>query len=520
MAREADLPPSFAQERLWFLEQWNPGSSVYNLPSVFRLRGTLQVHALEAALQALVFRHEVLRTTFPMIDGSPRLHIQSESESANLSLSLVNLAVHADNREEELRRIITNEANQPFDLARGPLIRAKLIHITETESVFVLTQHHIVTDGWSLNLLLKELSLLYEAQVSGVHADLPELSIQYADYAVWQRNALQGEALNRQLAYWGSQLADAPRQLELPTDRPRPSDQRYHGDTVSFTLPSMTVPQLTALSGKQRASPFMTLLAVFQILLFRYSGQRDFLIGTPIAGRSQIEMESLIGFFVNTLVLRAQLTGQPTFREVLKQVRETCLQAYTFQDVPFEKLVEALQPTRDPSRHPFFQVMFQLTHAGRNESLHLLHLEVESMRAGTQTAKFDLSLGLTLTPDCLKGLFVFNTDLFDSSTIQRLATHYQILLEHLLAQPDLPITEVPFLSDHERHQLLVEWNPPVIPDQSFTSAHHLFEAQAAQTPRCRRRSRWRSTPHIRNPYTAGPINWLVSFNATGLDQKF
>ncbi len=481
--RKPNLPPSFAQERLWFLEQWSPASSVYNLPLVFRLRGSIQIQALEVALQALVARHETLRTTFPMLDGSPYQHIQNEAEAAKYTLSVVKLAEQAlDNSEEELQRVITQETRQPFDLSQGPLMRAKLISIRDREAVFILTLHHIVTDGWSMNVLLNELSKLYAAQVFHVPVDLPKLPIQYADYSLWQRNKLQGKESNRQVDYWRSQLADAPHQLELPTDKLRPLDQSYQGATLSYVLPSTLLPKLSTFSQEQRTSQFMTLLTVFQVLLFRYSGQRDILVGTPIAGRSQLELESLIGFFVNTLVIRTRIIEKPTFLDVLQQVRETCLQAYSNQDLPFEKLVEALQPTRDPSRHPFFQVMFQLTHDEEKPPLHLPHVEVESMSAGTQTAKFDLSFALTLTPESLMGHFIFNTAIFEPSTIDRLATHYHNLLEQLLAHPDVPITGIPFLTDDERHQLLVEWNPPPISDQSFSCLHHLFEAQAFQTP--------------------------------------
>ena len=331
-----------------------------------------------------------------------------------------------------------------------------------------------------MGILFQELSTLYTAQMTSQPVTLPPLPFQYADFAIWQRQWLQGDVLVRQLTYWRAQLGGAPSSLELSTDFPRPPQLSYRGDRISFTLP----PLLTrALSQQEGVTLFMTLLAAFQILLFRYTGQRDILVGTPIAGRTHPDLEGLIGFFVNTLVIRTSFLGEPTFRDILRQVRETCLEAYAHQDLPFEKLVEALQPVRDPSRHPLFQVMFQLDHADSTNELTLQNLEVVPLTPVTQTAKFDLSLRLVLTEETLEGTVTFNTELFEPPTVQRFAAHYHMLLKSLVADPTQTVSRLPLLSDAERHQFLVEWNPPISqPDHAEPCVPHLFETQVLRTP--------------------------------------
>jgi amino acid adenylation domain-containing protein len=478
--QDGPRPLSFAQQRLWFLEQWEPGSTAYLLPYAWRLQGPLDLVVLEASLTALATRHESLRTSFAMVDGHP---VQVIAPVASVSVPVLDLtSLPASTREGEVQRLVHEDAHQPFDLTIGPLWRGQLLRMTPEEHVLLLTLHHIITDGWSMGIMFQEMSALYAAQVTGQPATLPSLPIQYADFAVWQRQWLQGDMLDRQLAYWRTQLAETPLSLELPTDTPRPLQQTYRGNRISFTLPPSLTQALKALSQQEGVTLFMTLLATFQILLARYTGQADILVGTPIAGRTHTELESLIGFFVNTLVLRVRFQSQPTFREVLQQVRETCLNAYAHQDVPFEKLVEDLKPVRDPSRHPFFQVMFQLHLADSSGGLTLPSMEIVKLAQTSQTAKFDLSLSLALNEERLQGSFTFNSDLFTSSTISRLALHYQTLLEGLVTDPGRDVFQLPLLTGAERHQLLVEWNPPFSPDQASFCVHHLFEKQAARTP--------------------------------------
>ena len=369
---EGPLPLSFAQQRLWFLDQWQPHSAVYNIPAVWRLRGALHLEAFQGALTDLVARQEALRTIFPPLDDQARQHIQSLAEEFQLPFTVTDLiATAGDAPNSPLEVIIAEETARPFDLEHGPLFRVNLVRLSAHDAVLLLTLHHIIADRWSMGVLWKEFSRLYEARVTGRPADLPPLPVQYADYAVWQRQWLQGEILAQQLAYWQKQLSEAPASIALPTDWARPAKPSYRGAQQSFTLPASVTHQLKAISQQEAVTAFMTGLAVFQVLLARYSGERDLVVGTPIANRTRQEIEGLIGFFVNTLVLRTRLTPAVSFRQLLHQVRATCLEAYRHQDLPFEKLVEVLQPERDPSRHPLFQVMFQLHHAEPHGGLRL-----------------------------------------------------------------------------------------------------------------------------------------------------
>jgi amino acid adenylation domain-containing protein len=479
--QEGPPPLSFAQQRLWFLEQWEPENTAYLLPYAWRLRGPLDVVALEASLTALVARHESLRTACAVVEEQP---VQTIFPASPVSLPFRDLtALSEPRRDDEAQRLIHQEALQPFDLTTGPLWRGQLLRLGPEDHVLLLTFHHIITDGWSMGIVFQELSARYTAQVAGQPAMLPPLPFQYADFAIWQRHCLQGEVLDRQLTYWRTQLADVPPSLELPTDCQRPPQQTYQGQRLVFTLPTPLTQALKMLSQQEGVTLFMTLLAAFQLLLFRYTGQRDVLVGTPIAGRTHADLEGLIGFFVNTLVIRTQLKDQPTVQDLLQQVKETCLNAFAHQDVPFEKLVEALQPVRDPSRHPIFQVMFQLHHADSTSELTLSHVQTESLLRASHTAKFDLLLSLVSRGDNLHGYFTFNTDLFALGTMTRLAKHYQILLESVTADPGRDTFQLPLLTEAERHQLLVEWNPPIsYQDISTPCVHHLVETQAARTP--------------------------------------
>ncbi|HYO56779.1 condensation domain-containing protein, partial [Archangium sp.] len=440
--REGEMPISFAQQRLWFLEQLQPGGSTYNVPLGMHLLGRLDIAALERSLRELIQRHEALRTTFASPGGRV---VQVISPEVRLELAVEELeGLAAPEREAEARRRAREEAQRPFELSRGPLLRAKVLRLAREEHVLVLVMHHIVTDGWSNNVLLRELSELYAAYEAGGVPSLPELALQYADYAVWQRQWLQGEVLEAQLSYWKKTLAGAPQALELPTDRPRPQVQTFHGAQVKVQLPLALSQEVRALSQREGATLFMTLLAALQALLARYSGQRDIVVGTPIAGRNRQEVEGLIGFFVNTLALRVDVQDALSFKELLAQVREACLGAYAHQELPFEKLVDALQLERDLSRTPLFQVLFLLENEPASTvecgGLSLKPLEVESV-----TAKFDLSVGLRETGQGLLSVWQYNTELFNRETVARMAGHFQKLLEGWVARPEQRVEEVQLL---------------------------------------------------------------------------
>ena len=391
--RDGDLPLSFAQQRLWFIDQLEPGNSAYNFPAAVRLKGPLNVVALEQSVNEIVKRHEALRTTFATVDGRP---VQVIVPTLTLRAPVLNLQELSESeREGEVRRLVIEEAQRPFNLARGPLLRITLLRLAEEEHVGLLTMHHIVSDGWSTGILIRELALLYEAFSCGRSSPLPELPIQYADFAHWQRQRLQGEVLETQLSYWKRQLVDAPR-LELPTDHPRPAVQTFRGSHQSLLLPNTVGEALKALSRRQGVTLFMTLLAAFKILLHRYSSQEDLIVGTPIANRNRLEIEGLIGFFVNTLVVRTDLSGNPTFRELLQRVREVCLGAYAHQDLPFERLVEELHLKRNLGRNPLFQVMFVLQNASM-QTIVLPGLTLSPVEVDNGTAHFDLTLHIADT---------------------------------------------------------------------------------------------------------------------------
>ncbi|MDH7486312.1 MAG: amino acid adenylation domain-containing protein [Anaerolineae bacterium] len=480
MSQDAFISPlSFAQERVWFLERLEPGRALYNVPEVtFRLRGPLDVAVLERSLNEIVRRHETLRTTFGQVDGRP---VQVIHPSRQLTLPVVSLEhLPLEQREAEARRLAAEEVMRPFDLARGPLFRAVLLRLATDDHVLILPMHHIIADGWSIGILLRELAALYTAFSKGQPSPLPELPIQYADYAAWQRETLQGAFLEQEVAYWRQQLAGAPPVLELPTDRPRPAVQSYRGRRWRVTLPRQLLDGVKALSRAVGVTPFMTLLAAFQTLLYRYTGQEDIVVGTPIAGRNQPETQDLIGFFANTLVLRSDFSANPTFRELLEQVRQVALGAYEHQELPFEKLVAELSPVRDMSHSPLFQVLFVFQNWPFVPP-ELPGLEVSTFELGAGTTKFDLTLSLIEGEEGLTALFAYNTDLFDAATIERMAGHFQTLLEGVLADPDQRVATVPILRPAEREQLLFAWNDTerAYPQQCL---HQLFEAQAARTP--------------------------------------
>ncbi|MGH7833539.1 MAG: condensation domain-containing protein, partial [Candidatus Binatia bacterium] len=439
--RNGKLPLSFSQQRLWFIDQLEPGSALYNIQTATRLRGLLNRVSLERSLNEIVRRHEALRTTFSTVEGEP---LQIISPSLTLPLPVVDLADRPESeREEEALRLISEGAGRPFDLARGPLLRAMLVRLVPDDHILLLTMHHIVSDGWSMGVLYRELSVLYEAFSNRRPAPLPELPIQYADFAHWQRNQLQGAALEAQVDYWKRQLRDLP-VLELSTDRPRPPAQTYRGARRSIVMPKALAKALETLSRRQGVTLFMTLLAAFQTMLCRYTGQEDLALGSPIANRSRIEFEGLIGFFLNTLVLRTDLSGDPSFEDLLGRVRETILEAYTHQDLPFEKLVEELQPERDLNRNPLFQVLFVL-HNNPSIDPRLSGLALSPVKLEGDTAKFDLSLFITPAEQGLLGTLEYSTDLFDGDTIQRMLLHFQNLLEGIAANPQQRISNLPLL---------------------------------------------------------------------------
>ncbi len=468
------LPLSFAQERLWFLEQLAPGSVAYNIPLVLRLHGPLDLVALDASLAALIQRHELLRTSFALHDGQPYQRIAAE---LTVPLTLRTLSA---TQGDVVAELVADAVHHPFDLSTGPLLRLTVLRLADHEHVLILVIHHIIADGWSLDVLLRELVALYQAQLADVPPPLPALPIQYADFAVWQRQWLQGERLDAQLAYWRQKLADVPTVLDLPTDRPRPTIQTFNGATSVVALGPALRAQLLALSQREGVTPFMLLLATFQVLLARWSGQLDLLVGTPIAGRTRTELEGLIGLFVNTLVLRATLTGNPAFRSLLRQVRETTLEAYTHQDLPFEQIVDLIQPERDMSRSPLCQVMF-LYQTASPPPVALPELRVEGEASGYTRAKFDLTLAMEERSGDLLGVFEYNTDLFDAVTIERLAGHFRTLLEGIVVNPDRRVGDFPLLTLVEQQEQVLTLNAT---QHAYPSAllHDLVAAQVARTP--------------------------------------
>ncbi|HEY0603111.1 MAG TPA: amino acid adenylation domain-containing protein [Herpetosiphonaceae bacterium] len=476
--RSEPLPLSFSQERLWFLYQLTPGSPLYNIPSALRLTGRLDPAALHRSFDALVERHAILRTTFSDIDGRPVQVIAPPTPVAITFVDLRDLPV--DEREAAARELAQAEAQTPFDLAHGPLLRVTLLQLDEGDHVVLFTLHHIISDGWSSGIVIRELALLYMAYVEGRPAPMPELPIQYVDFAVWQRQWLQGAVLNQQLAYWQDQLAGSPAALELPTDRPRPPIQTVRGATLPFRIQPALSQALQSLSQREGATLFMTLLAAFQTLLFRYSGQDDILVGTPIANRTRQEIEGLIGMFVNTLVLRTKLSGNPTFSDLLGRVRQTTLGAFAHQDLPFERLVEVLQPTRDPSRSPLFQVMLGLQNAP-SEALRLPDLTFEPIAVNSGTAKFDLMLLMTEDADGLAGSLEYNTDLFDHDTMTRLIDHYHTLLDGIVAHPEARLSDLPLVPAAEWQQMTL-WNATRTSYPHDRCVHDLVAAQAVRTP--------------------------------------
>ncbi|MET8747186.1 amino acid adenylation domain-containing protein [Streptomyces sp. NPDC004728] len=476
------LPLSFAQRRLWFLDQLEPGRAEYLIPMGLRISGPLDVPALEASLSELVARHEVLRTRFVTDgDGTPGQIIDAPRP---LPLAVHDLRSVADAgaREEAAIALVDTEGFRPVDLAIGPMVRALLIRLDEADHLLSLTIHHIAFDGWSMGVISRELTTLYTARVTGIAADLLEPPLQYADFAVWQRAWLTGDELSAQLGYWRDMLAGtAP--LELPTDRRRPARRSGNGAMLTFSIPAATADGARRLAHDTGASLFMTLLAVFQVVLSRYSGQEDIAVGTPIAGRNRAEIEDMVGFFVNTLVMRTDLSGDPTFTELIDRVKDTALGAYDHQDLPFERLVEELAPQRDLSRNPLFQTMFVLQNTPDNQSWELPGLSVRQLDVAAQESKFDFTFYATEADDGgLDGTIVYSTDLFDEATMVRLAGHFETLLGAAAHAPTARLSALEMLTAPERRQILTAWNGADTDAPDAVTVHRLFEDRAAERP--------------------------------------
>jgi len=478
ISREEKLPLSFAQQRLWFLDQLEGKSATYNIPMALRLTGSLYLTALEKSLTEIVQRHESLRTCFPMVDGSP---VQVINPALHIPLVVRDLQ-HLPGKEKTTvtQRLVSEEAQRPFDLANGSLLRTTLWKLGEEEHVLLLNMHHIISDDWSIGIFFNELSKLYKAFSQGKPSPLPALPIQYADFAHWQRQWLSGEVLEKQLNYWKQQIAGAPPLLELPTDWPRPPVQRFRGATEPLQITPELTEQLKTLSQQTGTTLFMTLLSAFATLLSRYSGQTDIVIGSPIANRTHSQIESLIGFFVNTLVLRLCLSGNLRFDELLRRVRRVALDAYAHQDIPFEQVVEELQPERNLSYSPLIQVMFVLQNAP-TDALQLSELTITPIVLENVTAKFDITLFMEETTQRLKGTLEYNTDLFEKATITRMVGHFQTLLEGIVKKPQQSIAELPLLTEIEYRQLMA-WNDTATDYPKDKCIHQLFEAQVETTP--------------------------------------
>src|SRR5215831_3792904 len=474
----ASAPLSFAQQRLWFLNQLEPASPMYNESRAIRLQGSLDIESLQKSLNRIVARHDVLRTNFIMLDGNPQ---QTITDTRAVELPVIDLRSCRDiDRESESHRLLTDVIRRPFDLSRDLLLRVLLLRLAEQEHILLFVQHHIASDGWSTSIFWRELTALYEAFTSGRPDPLSELPIQYADYALWQRDRLSGETLEGQLAYWRKQLENlAP--LQLTPDRARPGADDYAGDRQTFLIPQEVIDGLRRVSRDEGVTLFMTLLAAFQTLLHRYTGQNDIAVGSPIAGRTHPEVEGLIGFFVNTLVLRTEVSGHLTFRQFLARVREVAWGAYQHQELPFEKLVAELQPDRNLGRNPLFQVIFAFQNVPR-QTMALPGLQVSQVEVDSGTTKFDLALFLWEEYGGLRGRVQYSTALFDADTIERLLGHFETMLIGIVTNPDRRLCDLPLLTEREKHQILVEWNNRATVYPNDACIHELFEEQVKKSP--------------------------------------
>jgi amino acid adenylation domain-containing protein len=477
----AGLPASFAQDRLWFLDQLEPGTAAYNLVRAFRITGPLNVNALTSAIGAVIERHESLRTIFESVDGEARQVVLSD---VDVQVPILNLAdLPESEREREALRIASEEGKRPFDLTRGPLLRTVLLQVSRDQYILVLAMHHIITDGWSISILFRELAHCYEAYANGREPELPELPIQYVEYAQWQREYITGEVLARQVQYWKNKLAGAQTILDLPTDRPRPTTHSWHGATEELIFEGQVRAALKEFAQSEGATLFMVSMAAFQALLWRYTSQDSILVGTPTAARSQIEIENLVGFFVNTLVFRADFTPDVTFRDLVRQVRACALEAYAHQDVPFEKLVEELLPQRSMNTSPLFQVMFTFQNIPK-QVFEISGLKMKELEFETGIAKFDLAVEAFEDDedDEFHCRFEYNTDLFEKQTILRELGHFRNLVNAVLKNPNEPLARIALMDEREREQTVVQWNNTATDYPRDLHIHSAFERQAARTP--------------------------------------
>jgi amino acid adenylation domain-containing protein len=480
--RDGDLLLSYAQQRLWFLDLYDDGHAAYNIPATLRLEGPVEAALVQRTFDVLIARHESLRTVFGQSGGLPVQIVRAPSCLQVRFSDLSGLA--QEERESRAREQVEAEAREPFDLAQGPLLRICLLKLGEQSHLLHLTIHHIVSDGWSMGVLVQEVARIYEALRAGREAQLTGPAIQYADYAAWQRERLQGEYLGRQLAYWKAQLHGATPLLGLPTDRPRPAVQRHYGSSLEFSVQRQVTAKLHDLARQQGATLFMVLQAAFAVLLHRYSGQSDICVGTPIAGRNRAEFEGLIGLFVNTLVLRTRIDPRQSFVQLLGQVKEMALQAYAHQEVPFEQLVEELKPERSLSHSPLFQVMFILQNAPRDQ-LRIEGLSFGAVASHSGRSKFDLTLSLAESSEGLQGSLEYDTDLFDAATVRRLSRHYALLLGAICADATVQVGDLSMLTRDEERQLLMEWNNTHAAYPRELAVHQLFEQQARRSPQAR-----------------------------------
>jgi amino acid adenylation domain-containing protein len=477
VARDRAIPLSFAQQRLWFLDQFEPGSALYNIALPLRFSFAVDANLMEGALNKLIVRHESLRTMFDVSEGQP---MQVIAPSLTISLPVHDLRPLSESaRAAESERLTALEAQKPFDLKNGPVLRAELVRLGDADHLLLLTVHHIAADGWSIDILLRELFALYEAAQTGKPASLPELSVQYADFASWQRRWLTGSVLQRQVSFWARQLEGAPSLLELPTDRPRPAIQTFNGKMHIFVLPASVLEAAKDISEREQVTLFTTLLAAFYVLLYRYTGREDLVVGTPIANRMRPELEGLIGFFANTLVLRTLTSASLGFRKLIGRVRDVAIGAYAHQDIPFEKLVEEIQPERNLSYNPLFQVMFALQNTGRPQAAGAIPDDSAPV-LGSGVAKFDLTMFVSETASDLRIGIEYNSDLFDTSTIVRLCGHYDALLTAAISEPDRPIWSLPMLLSAE-NLALAEWNDTARLVEN-ECVHRLFESQVGLAP--------------------------------------
>ena len=472
---------SAGQERLWFLEQFSPDSQAYNRPAHLRLKGKLNVDALRRTLNAIVQRHDTLRTRFVDETNGP---VQEIATTLNLHLHEVDLRnVAKADQEEAARKLVEEETMLPFDLSNGPLVRTKLIRQQEEEHLLLITLHHIIFDGWSQSILYKEISSYYKHFTTGASAlQLPELPVQYADFAQWQRRQMDTGILDKDITYWKDLIKDSPDVLALPTDRPRPRIQTYSGARHTLYIPNVLLRKVTRLSQQNQTTPFVVLLTAFFTLLHRYSNQTDITVGFPIAGRQRPELERMIGFFINTLVLRGDLSGEPSFINLLGRIHDRAMKAYEHHKLPFESLLQKLKIDRDLSHSPLFQVFFQYRNYPK-EDLNIEGLAAERYELDRPTEKFDLFVDTQQEKDgSLRCQFRYNTDLFDASTIERMAGHFKTVIEQVTSHPETGITDFNLLSKSEKQEVIIAWNDTKKPLPKLQTIHHQFEAQVDSNP--------------------------------------